>query len=74
MPLKKRDLNHPSFKQKRKKTLVAAKKNSKKAYSPWLQMTVLERIVSGFSSKTVLAEAEIRDRNAPLKDGKTWFR
>ena len=37
-------------------------------------MTVVERIVSDFSSKTVLAEAGIRDKNAPPKDGKTWFR
>ena len=63
MPFKKRDLNNPSFKQKRKKTLVAAKKSSRKAYSPWLRMRVLEQIASGFSSKTVLAEAGIRDKH-----------
>ena len=64
---KKRDLNNPSFKQKRKKTLVAAGKRSGKAYSPWLRTTVLERIASGISSKTVLAVAGIRDKNAPKR-------
>ena len=67
MPFKKRDLNNPSFKQKRKKTLVAAGKRSGKAYSPWLRTTVLERIASGISSKTVLAVAGIRDKNAPKR-------
>ena len=67
IPFKKRDLNNPSFKQKRKKILVAAKKRSGKAYSPWLRTTVLERIASGILSKTVLAVAGIRDKNAPKR-------
>ena len=67
MPFKKRDLNNPSFKQKRKKILVAAKKRSGQAYSPWLRTTVLQRIASGILSKTVLAVAGIRDKNAPKR-------
>lgn len=67
MPFKKGDLNNPSFKQNRQKTLGAAKKCSGKAYLSRLQMTVLELIASGISSKTVLADAGIRDKNAPKR-------
>lgn len=64
MPFKKGDLNNPSFKQKRKKTLVAAKKISRNTYSPWLRMTALERMASGILSKTVLAQSGMRVKNA----------
>lgn len=64
MPFKKGDLNNPSFKQKRRKTLVAAKKSSRNTYSPWLRMTALERMASGILSKTVLAESGMRVKNA----------
>ena len=66
MPFKKGDLNNPSFTQKRKKTLVVAKKTVQKGmFTSVLWTTVL--IASSFSSKTVLVKSGIRDKNAPKR-------
>lgn len=47
----KRDVNYPSFRQKRKKNHIVPRKSSGKPFSPRLQTRVLKRMVSGVESK-----------------------